>query len=172
MSRSKKLQTCTSITMLKMVLEPKAQNGNRGRSAHYSSLFRYSQKYLNKTTLHQEWVREFLNKNLKRELKCADLPLFHVQTADWSWVFSHRMRISHCEKVTLLFFGLRSIFPNFRTVNKHINQSRWLCGADAMSISHNNINNNGWQALTCVSKHQVMFNKRRTNSKDNNLEDI
>lgn len=40
-------------------------------------------------------------------------------TADWARVFSHTMQISLiCDKATLLFFGLRSVFLNFRTVNR------------------------------------------------------
>ncbi len=69
------------------------------------------------------------------------------RTADWAQVFSHRMRISRCKKATPSFFQSKSIFPNICAVNKRINQSRWLCGVDVTSISHNNsINNDSWQA--------------------------
>lgn len=35
--------------------------------------------------------------------------------------------------------------PNFWTANKHTSQSRWLCGAEFSSVSHDN--NNGWQFI-------------------------
>ncbi len=71
----------------------------------------------------------------------------------------HRTRILHGRKANLLFFESRFFFPNIRPANKHISQSRWLCGADIMSVSsNNNINNNSWQAyLPCLSAPGVVW---------------
>lgn len=38
-------------------------------------------------------------------------------TADWEWVLSHRMWISHYKKATLSIFRLMLIFLNFQTAN-------------------------------------------------------
>lgn len=58
-------------------------------------------------------------------------------TADWAWIFSHKMQISCSEKAILQFFRSRSIL-HFRTVKKHI-RLLWLCRADITFIYHNNL---------------------------------
>lgn len=41
--------------------------------------------------------------------------IYFCQSADCTWGFSHRVRISRCVKATLWFFKWRSILPNFHT---------------------------------------------------------
>ncbi len=89
---------------------------------------------------------------------------------NWAWAFSHRKRISFCEKAKPFIFHIEVDFQNILTGNKCISQSRWLCRADITSLSHiNNINSSGCKLITCVSQHQVLFGKQHANCKDNNL---
>lgn len=44
--------------------------------------------------------------------------LFFKLLIDWLWVSSHRKGISRCKKATLLFSGLRLIYPNFVNISE------------------------------------------------------
>ncbi len=73
----------------------------------------------------------------------------------------------YSEKATLSFFS------NFRTVNKQINQLRWLCRADIISVTTSTTTTSITMVdmlFTHVSQHQVLFHKH-TNFEDNDLKD-
>lgn len=63
----------------------------------------------------------------------------------------------------------------FRAVNKRISQSPWLCERNIASVTHdNNINNDGWQNVICVSRHQAtnetqIIKKTKNNDLKNNI---
>ncbi len=54
-------------------------------------------------------------------------------------------------------FYFSDCFTNFRPVNKRINQSQWLCGADVTSVSHNNIKTMADKLIVCLSAPSVFL---------------
>lgn len=68
--------------------------------------------------------------------------------------FTHWMRFcASCASISHKCLGDQvQIFRTFCTINKRINQSRWLCAMDSMSVSHNNNHHNGWwKFMICLS---------------------
>lgn len=65
-----------------------------------------------------------------------------IQTANWTWVFSHRMQISRCTRATLVVFNEKSVFPYFRNnASTNPNGSQWSaqpqqqCLTSSISVS-------------------------------------
>ncbi len=87
----------------------------------------------------------------------------------------------------LLLYGCMQIMLNKLRLRRHLhvrftkNHLRVMCGGlqqkvykvfflDVTSISHNNINKTiADKLITCVSPHQVLLDKQRTNHTDNDL---
>lgn len=65
------------------------------------------------------------------------------------------MWLSRCQKVSLFLKNQVDLF-------KVSIKQRWLCWTDVASVSHNTINNNGWQAhYLCLSAPSVVWQTRR-----------
>lgn len=82
-----------------------------------------------------------------------------VQTDDWLWVFSHRMRTNFC------FFETKSNFQNLCAPSNY-RQSWRLCVTHVVSVYRSdNINNNCW-LITWI---QMFFDKQDATYKNDDL---
>lgn len=103
--------------------------------------------------LFTDWISQCLKTNtllIGEKIKAftQQMQIITDNYADWACVFSHNENITLRKKKQPLFVSNQDrFFQRYRTANKLINQSWWLCGTDVTSVSRiKNNNNTSWQA--------------------------
>lgn len=79
------------------------------------------------------------------------------------WVVSHRMRVSRCDKTTLLFLDCGWFFPNFSTANKCTHLLQLQQQQEQQQQEQNQL---PWQtSSSSVSQHQASLDKQDAKKK-------